>query len=186
MRRETRETAVKVEKCEEPAVKVPVPFFQHMMETLLKHSGLKACVEAEDLRGFDDHHVVEDVAIVLGRFLRELFSELASKGALERFAWSLVPMDESLVRCAMDVSGRGGFYGSLEFGREEIGGLALENVEHFFETLAREAGITLHLDLIKGKNDHHKVEAVFKAFAKCLSISMGLRGGLSTKGVVDL
>jgi imidazoleglycerol-phosphate dehydratase len=153
-----------------------------MLETLLKHSGLKLCISGKDLLGYDDHHLVEDVAIVLGRFLREKAKECLK----ERFAWSLVPMDEALARCAMDFSGRGGFYGSLAFEREEVGGLSLENVEHFFDTLAREAGLTLHLDLLKGKNDHHKVEALFKAFAKCLEKAFGTRGGKSTKGIIDL
>ncbi|ABU81987.1 imidazoleglycerol-phosphate dehydratase [Ignicoccus hospitalis] len=186
MERRTKETVVKVEKCERASADVEIPFFRHMLETFLKHSGLAACISARDLQGFDDHHLVEDVAIVLGRFLKEEFAKKVEEGTLKRFTWSLVPMDEALARCALDVSGRGGFYGSMEFEREEIGGLALENVEHFFETLAREARITLHLDLLKGKNDHHKVEALFKAFAKCVSEALGYGGELSTKGVIEI
>ena len=185
MRRETRETVVVVEPCEKEEVKVSIPFFKHMLETLLKHSGLKLCIEGEDLLGYDDHHLVEDVAIVLGRTLREMARKALEEGKLERYAWSLVPMDEALALCSLDFSGRGGFYGELSFSREEIGGLALENVSHFFSTLAREAGITLHLRLLVGENDHHKVEALFKALAKCLSTSFGTRGGGSTKGTLE-
>ncbi len=186
MRRETRETVVEVKECNESKVNIEIPFFKHMLETLLKHSGLRLCVEGKDLLGYDDHHLVEDVAIVLGRFLREKARELEKLGELERFAWSLVPMDESLALCSLDFSGRGGFYGDLRFSREEIGGMALENVEHFFGTLAREAGMTLHLLLLAGKNDHHKVEALFKAFAKCLERVFGAKGGGSTKGALEL
>ena len=186
VRRETRETYVSVEPCEESKVEVEIPFFKHMLETLLKHSGLKLCVEGKDLLGYDDHHLVEDVAIVLGRVLKEMAKERLEEGRLERFAWSIVPMDEALALCSMDFSGRGSFHGDFEFKREEIGGLALENVQHFFETLAREAGLTLHLRLLSGENDHHKAEALFKAFAKCLAQSFGTRGGTSTKGLLDL
>ncbi len=183
MERRTRETFVKVEECGEPKVEVEIPFFKHMLETLIKHSNLNLCVYGKDLLGYDDHHLVEDVAIVLGRFLREKFKNEGK----ERFAFSIIPMDEALALCSMDFSGRGGFYGELKFEREEIGGLALENVEHFFSTLAREAGITLHLKLLEGKNEHHKVEALFKSFAKCLAQAFGKTSGkLSAKGLLDL
>ncbi|NPA84690.1 MAG: imidazoleglycerol-phosphate dehydratase [Crenarchaeota archaeon] len=186
MRRETRETYVAVESCKESKVEIEIPFLKHMLETLIKHSGLGLCIEGRDLLGYDDHHLVEDVAIVLGRTLRELAREASEEGRLERFAWSLVPMDEALALCSADFSGRGSFHGELSFARDEIGGLALENVGHFFETLAREAGMTLHLRLLAGSNDHHKAEALFKAFAKCLSQMFGTRGGISAKGFVDL
>ena len=97
-------------------------------------------------------------------------------------------MDDALALCSMDVSGRGGFYGNLSFSREEIGGLALENVPHFFETLAKEARVTLHLYLLSGTNDHHKVEALFKALARCVAIALGrnVSGSVSTKGTLEL
>ena len=183
MRRVTNETEVEVRVCKDQRVEVEIPFFRHMLETLLKHSKLNLCIYAKDLKGFDDHHLVEDVAIVLGRLIRELFKE----DLQNRFSWSLVPMDEALALCSMDVSGRGGFFGEMKFEREEIGGLALENVEHFFQTLAREASITLHLKLLNGSNDHHKVEALFKAFALCLSQAFGKEiGTVSAKGLIDI
>ncbi|UXD21449.1 imidazoleglycerol-phosphate dehydratase [Ignicoccus pacificus DSM 13166] len=183
MKRVTRETSIEVEKCDTTQVVTPIPFFTHMLETLLKHSSLSLCINAEDLLGYDDHHVVEDVAIVLGRYLNTLFK----KDLKRRFAWSVVPMDESLALCSLDVSGRGSFHYDFSFEREEIGGLATENVAHFFETIAREARITLHLRILSGTNDHHKIEALFKSFAICLGQSLGTwRGGGSTKGVLDL
>ncbi len=183
MERKTRETCVKVYVCKESKVDVPIPFFKHMLETLTKHSALNLCIEGRDLLGYDDHHLVEDIAIVLGRFLRERFKEEGK----ERYAFSIIPMDEALALCSMDFSGRGSLYSDFSFNREEIGGLALENVEHFFSTLAREGGITLHLRLLAGKNDHHKVEALFKAFAKCLAQAFGKSSGkVSAKGTLDL
>ena len=183
MERKTRETYVRVEDCEEPKVEISIPFFKHMLETLIKHSKLKICVKGEDLLGYDDHHLVEDVAIVMGRFLKEKFKDEGK----ERFAFSIIPMDEALALCSIDFSGRGSLYADFSFNREEIGGLALENVEHFFSTLAREGGITLHLRLLAGKNEHHKVEALFKAFANCLAQAFGKSSGrVSAKGTLDL
>ncbi|ALU11855.1 imidazoleglycerol-phosphate dehydratase [Ignicoccus islandicus DSM 13165] len=183
MKRTTRETEVEVKECDQPSVEIEIPFFKHMIETLIKHSKLNVCVKARDLQGFDDHHLVEDVAITFGRFLKELFR----KELKNRFAWSIVPMDEALALCSVDVSGRGGFFGEMEFKREEIGGLALENVSHFFETLARESSVTLHLRLLSGSNDHHKVEALFKSLALCIAKLFDKETGVvSAKGVIDL
>ncbi len=181
--RKTRETVVRVWECDDRIVKTDVPFLTHMLDTLIRHSGLGICVEAKDLLKYDDHHLVEDVAIVLGKVLNEMFK----KRLVERYAWSLIPMDESLALCSMDVSGRGAFYYDFKFEREEVGGLATENVSHFFDTLAREGKFTLHLMILRGSNDHHKIEALFKAFAHCLRRVFGLGGGVvSAKGLLEL
>ena len=184
MERITRETKVVIKECDEGSVKSDVPFLTHMIDTFIRHSGLKVCIEGKDFLGYDDHHLVEDIAITLGRYLNKLFRDRLRN----RFAWSLIPMDEALALCSMDVSGRGGFYGDLSFSREEIGGLALENVSHFFDTLAKEARITLHLRLLAGSNDHHKVEALFKAFARCVATVLGrdVDGSVTTKGILEL
>jgi len=183
MKRETKETVISITKCNERYVKTDIPFLTHMLDTLLRHANLDVCIEGKDLLGYDDHHLVEDIAITFGRYLNLLFKE----DLKNRYAWSVIPMDDALALCSLDVSGRGGFYGSFSFKRNEIGGLALENVYHFFETFAREAKITLHLQLLRGENDHHKVEALFKALAKCLAIVLGGDSSIvSAKGFLDL
>jgi imidazoleglycerol-phosphate dehydratase len=154
-----------------------------VLDSFLRHSGLELCISATDLKNYDDHHVVEDVAITLGRYINGIFKEKLK----DRFAWSLIPMDDVLALCAMDVSGRGYPVLELNFKREEIGGLALENVSHFFETLSIEGKFNLHLKILNGSNEHHKVEALFKALGVCIGHCLGTRQALaSTKGLLDL
>lgn len=167
--RETKETKVSVEIDLDGSGKVevstPVPFFNHMLETLLFYMGANAKVNAEDKRNFDDHHVVEDVAITLGQAVREA---LGDRKGIARFADRTVPMDEALVQVAVDVSGRGMAFVELDLPREEVGGLATENVKHFFLSFAANSGITVHVRQIRGENTHHIIEAAFKALGLAL------------------
>ncbi len=162
--RETKETRISVyldlDVKGDVDVKTPVPFFNHMLYSMLFYMNCSAKVHAEDKQGFDDHHVVEDVAIVLGDSIAEI---LGDRRGIRRFSSVIIPMDEALVLLSLDISGRGASYVRLKLRRDSVGGLSMENVPHFLDTLSKHAGFTLHVEQMRGKNAHHTVEAVFKA-----------------------
>ncbi len=156
-----------------------IPFFDHMLETLVKYSRLDMELEVEVLKSVDDHHVVEDVGIAMGRALDALLGERRN---LKRFAHAIIPMDDALVAAAVDLARRPYFLiRGYKPRRPEIGGLALENVPHFLRTLAFEARFTLHIIVFHGENDHHVTEAVFKATGFALGEAMEGGDSPSTK-----
>lgn len=167
--RETKETTVRVEVALEGSgeyrVSTTIPMLDHMLEQLARHGQLDITIEASGDTDRDAHHLVEDVAITLGRALDEALGE---RRGIERFGHAIVPLDESLALVALDLSGRGYAAVSVDFERTEIGGLPMENVSHFLTSLANEARMTLHVQILAGNNDHHKLEAIFKALARCL------------------
>lgn len=169
LKRETKETSIQVYiDIDTPGkieVKTPVPFFNHMLYTLLYYMRSTATVIAEDRQNYDDHHVVEDTAIVLGQAIKEA---LGDKKGIKRFSNAFIPMDEALVLVSLDISGRGLGVIELNLRREQIGGLSMENVPHFFSSFAMNAGVTLHIKKFRGKNEHHIVEAAFKGLGLCL------------------
>ncbi len=163
VKRDTKETEIEViidiDNPGEVEVSTPVPFFNHMLHSMLFHMNTTAKVIAKDKQNYDDHHVVEDTAIVLGEAIKEA---LGNKAGIRRFFSLFTPMDEALVLIAIDISGRGMGIIDLNLKREQIGGLSMENVPHFFRTFAQNAGITLHIKKFNGENEHHIVEAAFK------------------------
>jgi imidazoleglycerol phosphate dehydratase HisB len=184
--RETRETKIIVDIVLEPGdakVSTGIGFFDHMLETLLRYMGASGSVEAVDKRGFDDHHVVEDTALALG----EAIARAIGSAGIKRFGYAIVPMDEVLVLAAVDVSGRPGAYVELPFTREEIGGLALENIPHFVSSLASAMRATIHVRAIAMGNNHHLAEAAFKALGMALREALAPSAEtISTKGEVRL
>ena len=142
-----------------------VGFLDHMVTSLAYHAGWSLSLSCRGDLAVDDHHSAEDCAIVLGAALREA---LAGRGPIRRFGAAFAPLDEALARAVVDVSGRPFCDVSLQLRREMVGDLAAENVEHFLASFAANAGITLHVDVLKGENDHHKAEAAFKALALAL------------------
>ena len=146
-------------------VNTGVGFLDHMLTLLARHGGLDLEVRCTGDLHVDDHHTTEDVGIVLGQALGEA---LGDKAYVARYGHAYVPMDEALARCALDLSGRFFLHFDAAFDRERVGDLSTELVEHFFYSLAEHARITLHLDVLHGRNDHHRVEALFKAFARAL------------------
>ena len=156
-------------------------FLDHMLEALGRHSGFDLEVGATGDIDVDDHHTVEDCAIVLGRALDEA---LGDRSGITRFGSAYAPLDESLARAVVDLSGRPWPEVALPFNRPTIGEVATENLIHFFRSFAIEARIALHLDLIRGDNDHHKAESAFKALALALRDAVAIRGVSvpSTKG----
>ena len=184
--RRTRETEVRVElRLELGDIKVdtPIRFLNHMLETLIFYMGASGSINAVDLRGFDDHHVVEDVAIVLGMAMDKA---LGDRVGIARFGWSIVPMDDALALVAVDLGGRSYFVFDGSFSRDTVGDLSTEMIPHFFRSFADSARATVHVKLLGGENEHHKVEAIFKALGLSLRQAMQIVGDqvMSTKGVI--
>ena len=162
-------------------VKTGLGFLDHMLATLAKHSRFDLELVAAGDTAVDDHHTVEDCAIVIGRALDRALGE---RKAITRFGYAYAPLDESMCRAVVDLSGRPWPEVHIEFGRETIGEVATENLVHFLRSLAIEGRMSLHVDLIRGDNDHHKAESAFKAVALALreAVSLSGAGVPSTKG----
>lgn len=165
------------------AVKTGLGFLDHMLGTLARHGRFDLELVANGDTDVDDHHTVEDCAIVLGRALDQALGERAG---IARFGYSYAPLDESLCRAVVDLSGRPWPEISIDFSRDTIGDVATENIVHFLRSLAVEARMSLHVDLIRGDNDHHKAESAFKALALALraAVSEAGDGVPSTKGTL--
>ncbi len=163
-----------------------LPFFDHMLSQLGRHSGIDLRVQATGDLEIDAHHTVEDTGIALGEVLREA---LGDKTGVRRFASITVPLDEALVSAALDLSGRPFLVYEIEPPGEKILGdppFDPQLMEEFWRALVTAAGITLHLELIRGKNTHHVIEASTKAVARALRDAVRIEGGgiPSTKGVL--
>jgi imidazoleglycerol-phosphate dehydratase len=186
--RETTETDIRLTLDLDGGSKVDVdtgiPFFDHMLHQLGFHGRLDLGIKAAGDTDVDDHHTVEDAGIVLGVGIKRA---LIDSEGINRFASVMVPMDDALVAVAMDVCGRGFLAFDVEFKRDQIGGLSLENVREFFQALSLNAGITLHIKKIAGSNDHHVCEALFKAFGVALNQALARTeraGAPTTKGKI--
>ena len=189
--RVTQETKIAVELeldgSGETAVSTGVPFFDHMLAQLGRHGLLDLTVSADGDTQIDAHHTVEDTALALGQALREA---LGDKAGITRFGDALVPLDETLARAAVDLSGRPYAVHTEPAGLAPlIGSYDSTLTRHFFESLAHSAALCVHLDVLRGRNPHHIVEAQFKAFARALRAAAApdpRRGGAvpSTKGVL--
>ncbi len=160
-------------------------FFDHMLMQFAFHGMMDIGLRAEGDLYIDDHHTIEDVGIVLGQAIR---IALESSEPLVRYASIHVPMDEALVLCAIDVSGRGSLHFNVPFKRPMIGEVATECFSEFFRAIALHSGLTIHIHLLAGENDHHIAEAVFKAFGVAFHAATRRgerRAGTSTKGSRD-
>lgn len=142
-----------------------VGFFDHMMEQLARHSLIDITLRVDGDRHIDDHHSVEDAGIALGQAIRQALGNMVG---INRYADSLLPMDETLTRCAIDMSGRPFLVFRVEFPREKIGTFDTELVREWFQAFAMNAGITLHIETVYGLNAHHIAESCFKALARAL------------------
>lgn len=184
--RETRiEATVNLDGSGESTVSTGIGFLDHMIDALARHSGIDISIACNGDLVIDDHHSIEDCALVLGRCIDDA---LGDRVGIERFASAYAPLDESLARCVLDLSGRPLASVELGFVREMLGQAATENITHFFESLAITLRATLHIDMIRGRNDHHKAEAAFKATALALRDATRItRTGLmpSTKGTLS-
>ena len=159
-----------------------IKFLDHMLEQIAKHGKMFLSLNCKGDYEVDDHHSIEDIAICLGTAIKKA---LGNKIAIERYGF-LLPMDESLATVAIDLSGRPHIDFAASFQSERIGGLSTQMIEHFFQSLAFSLEASLHMT-VKGRNDHHKAEALFKALGKCLSQATALSDSgtvPSTKGVI--
>ena len=188
--RKTKETSIEVgldlDGSGVADVATGVGFFDHMLDQLSRHSLVDLTVRAEGDRHIDDHHTVEDVGIALGQALAKA---LGDKRGLTRYADCLLPMDETLTRVALDISGRPFLVFRTEFPTERIGEFDTALVREFFQAFAGNAGFTLHIETLYGVNSHHIAESCFKGVARALrgAVAIDLREGgraPSTKGAL--
>ncbi len=160
-----------------------IPFVDHMLNLLSKHGFFDLTVEAKGDTDIDHHHTVEDIGLVLGSALKEALGE---KCQIRRFGWAIVPLDETLAEVVVDLSGRPFLVYNVEFLHRQIKDFDLGLFEDFFQALVSQGALNLHINLKYGRNPHHIIEAVFKAFAKALdqatTIDDRVSGVLSTKG----
>ncbi|WP_407493228.1 imidazoleglycerol-phosphate dehydratase HisB [Pseudooceanicola sp. MF1-13] len=142
-----------------------IGFFDHMLDQLARHSLIDMNVQCKGDLHIDDHHSVEDVGIAIGQALTQA---LGDKRGIRRYGSCLLPMDDALVRCALDLSGRPFLVWNVDLPTAKIGTFDTELVREFFQALATHGGITLHVDMLHGINSHHIAEAAFKAVARAL------------------
>lgn len=160
-----------------------IGFFDHMLTALAVHAGFDLSVAVKGDLEVDCHHTVEDTGIVLGTAIK---AALGDKKGISRYGEANVPMDEALAFCALDISARPYLVFSGCFESYKVGEFETQMTEEFFRALAFNAGITMHIDIKYGKNDHHKIEAAFKAAAHALKAAVKVESDktLSTKGVI--
>ncbi|MBC1407415.1 imidazoleglycerol-phosphate dehydratase HisB [Listeria innocua] len=179
------ELSINLDSQTESTISTGVGFLDHMLTLFAKHSRITLNVKADGDTYVDAHHTVEDVGITLGICLKEALSDKAS---INRYGSTYVPMDESLGFCALDLSGRSYLVFDAELTNPKLGDFDTELVEEFFQAVAFNAEMNLHLRVLYGKNTHHKIEALFKAFGRALreaiAINPEIKGVNSTKGVL--
>ncbi len=189
LERTTKETSVVVEVDLEGTgqakVATGIGFFDHMLQLLAKHAAIDLAVDANGDLHVDEHHTVEDVGLALGEALS---TALGERRGIRRYGF-LLPMDESLAQIALDLGGRPYLVFDASFSRERVGELPTELVEDFFKALSNALKANIHVTLHYGRNDHHKIEAIFKAFARALRMAIEEDPRLgddvpSTKGVI--
>jgi imidazoleglycerol-phosphate dehydratase len=152
-------------------VSTGIGFFDHMLDLLARHSRIDIAVKAKGDLHIDHHHTTEDVGIALGQAVKKALGDM--KG-LTRYADVHVPMDEALARVAIDVSGRPFLVFKAKFGRDKVGAFDTELVQEWFQAFAMNAGITLHVEVLYGSNDHHIAEACFKGLARALRAAFAI------------
>jgi len=188
VKRKTKETEIRVrwELDGEGRYKIAtgIPFFNHMLELVARHGFFNVEVEAAGDIDVDYHHTIEDVGIAMGKALRDALPGFAG---IRRYGHSLLPMDESLCMAAIDLSGRPALVWKGEI-KGRLGAFDGEVVREFFQGFVNEARITLHVNVLYGENLHHRIEAIFKAFARALKEAVTederIEGALSTKGTL--
>ena len=186
VKRTTGETDVKVSVNLDggPAtINTGIAFFDHMLDQIARHGGIGLDVQAQGDLEVDDHHTVEDTGIAMGEAVRTALGNLAG---IFRFGTAYAPLDESLARTVVDLSGRPGLFFRATFSRPTVGEFEVQLIREFFGAFANASKTTIHVDLLEGVNAHHQVEAVFKSFALALRKAVTVRdvtaGVPSTKG----
>ncbi len=165
-------------------VKTGIGFLDHMLTLFAKHANLRLVVRAKGDTWIDDHHTIEDVGITLGKALKEAFGD---KVGIQRYGHAYVPMDEALIRTALDISGRPFLVYNVEGLPPKVGQFDCQLIEEFCRAVVFNAGLTVHIDMLRGKNPHHVLEGVFKSFAQALREAARISGTSlpSTKGKIE-
>jgi len=187
IKRKTKETdvyaAINLDKTSEPQISTTISFLDHMLTLFGAHSGISLKIEASGDTHIDDHHLVEDIGITLGLALKEA---LGDKKGIARYGHFLLPMDEALSYVALDLSGR--FFLNYEAAIVfQKSGFNYDLIQEFFYAFANNAGMTLHIKMLKGRNNHHIAESMFKAAARALKQAItktGKKTDPSTKGIL--
>jgi imidazoleglycerol-phosphate dehydratase len=188
--RKTKETEIEVtvdlDGSGKAAISTGIGFFDHMLEQLAKHSLVDITIKAKGDLHIDQHHTVEDTGIALGQAVRTALGDMAG---ITRFADALLPMDETLTRVAVDVSGRPFLVFKTKFERAKIGDFDTELVREFFQAFTTHAGMNIHVETLYGENSHHIAESSFKGLARALKTALQLdprqKGAIpSTKGTL--
>jgi imidazoleglycerol-phosphate dehydratase len=188
--RKTKETEIAMEFTVDGSGKAQIEtgigFFNHMLDSFTRHGFFDLKLSVKGDLYVDSHHTVEDTGIVLGQAIK---SALGDKQGIRRYGSFLLPMDETLVLCAIDLSGRPYLSYDLGLTVDKVGYMDTELVKEFFYAISYSAGMNLHIKKISGENNHHIIEAAFKAFAKALDEATGIdpriQGVLSTKGSIE-
>lgn len=186
--RNTAETRIRVEVnldgTGQYAIATGIGFLDHMTEQFSRHSLIDVTMKVEGDLHVDQHHTTEDSALALGQAIAQA---LGDKGGIARYGEAQAPMDETLARVALDISGRPYLVWKAEFTQEKLGEWDTELVEHWFQSVGQAAGLTLHAEVLYGSNNHHKCEALYKAFARAMRAAVAIdprkQGAIpSTKG----
>lgn len=181
----TIQLAINLDAQEPVEISTGVGFFDHMLTLFARHGRLSLIVNAKGDLDVDSHHTVEDVGIALGLAIREALGE---KAGINRYGTSFVPMDETLGMASLDLSGRSYLVFDATFDNPKLGLFDTELAEEFFQALAFNVQMNLHLKIIHGKNTHHKIESLFKAtgraFREAITLNSEIKGVNSTKGVL--
>lgn len=185
--RNTKETEIKLKLDLDGTgysdIETGVGFFDHMLDGFTRHGLFDLCVRVHGDLHVDDHHTIEDTGIVLGTAIKEA---LGDKKGIRRYGSCILPMDECLVVCAVDLCGRPYFSWDAQFTSDKIGDMASEMIKEFFYAISYTAGMNLHIKVLTPGNNHHMAEAMFKSFAKALDMAVSsdsrITDVLSTKG----
>jgi imidazoleglycerol-phosphate dehydratase len=187
--RTTRETDIRLsidlDGRGEASLDTGIPFLDHMVEQIARHGLVDLSIRASGDLEVDAHHTVEDIGICLGEALRDAVGD---KAGIVRYGHACVPLDEALSRVVLDLSGRPGLEYHIDFPKEKVGGFDIELFREFFQAVSNHGRITLHIDAIRGGNNHHIIETVFKAFGRALRMAVEpdprQTGVPSTKGAL--
>ena len=188
--RDTKETQIQLtlelDGSGSSSIDTGVGFFNHMMEGFTRHGLFNLTLKVNGDLEVDDHHTIEDTGIVLGTAIAQAVGD---KKGIRRYGSMILPMDETLVLCAIDLCGRPYFSFEGEFTRAKVGDMETEMIREFFYAISYSAGMNLHMKILTGGNNHHMAEALFKAFAKALDAAVSFDGRitdvLSTKGTLS-
>ncbi len=191
IKRDTFETkitmSIDIDGTGENSISTGIGFFDHMLTHISKHGFMDLDVNAKGDIEVDCHHTIEDVGIVLGKCIAKA---LGDKKGIKRYGFFILPMDEALILCSMDISGRAYLNFDVTFPTQKCGDMDMEMVEEFFRAVTANAGIDMHIKMLAGKNSHHIAEGVFKAFGKALDMATSyddrIEGVLSTKGMLEV